>query len=289
MVTLADLETKEKPQWCSGCGNFGIHMALKSALSELGIPQHEIVFVSGIGCGSKIPHYVNCYGFESLHGRSLPCASAIKLANHKLTVMAASGDGDGYGIGIQHFMHIMRRNYDLNYIVHNNQLYGLTTGQASPTSMTGMKSRSTPHGVLEVPFNPIAAAITNGATYVARAYAGDLKHMTELIKGAIAHKGFALVDVFQPCVTFNKLNTYDWFKQRVYKLEESDHNTSDKYAALRKAFEEVESKYEKLPIGLFYKEKLPTYESQLSQIKDKPLVAHDISNIDISKTCAEFE
>ncbi len=289
MTTLAELETKEKPQWCPGCGNFGIHLALKTALSELGIQPHETVLVSGIGCGSKIPHYINTYGFESLHGRSLPCASAIKLANHKLTVMAASGDGDGYGIGTQHFIHIMRRNYDISYIVHNNQLYGLTTGQASPTSITGMKSKSTPHGVLEVPFNPIAVAIANGATFVARAFAGDIKHMTEIFKAAIAHKGFAFVDVYQPCVTFNKVNTYDWFKQRVYKLEEAGHNQSDKNAALAKAFELEDTNYKKLAIGIFYKIERPTYESQLPQLKEKPLVEQDISNVDLSKTYAEFE
>lgn len=289
MTTLTDLETKDRPQWCPGCGDFGMNIALKSALSELGIHPHETVIASGIGCSGKIVHYLNTYGFESLHGRPLPCASAIKLANHRLTVIAEGGDGDGYGIGIQHFMHIMRRNYDITYIVHDNQIYGLTTGQASPTSMTGMKSKSTPHGVLEVQFNPIAVAIANGATYVARAFAGDLKHMTEIFKSAIQHKGFAFVDVFQPCVTFNKLNTYQWFQQKVYKLEDFGHNSSDKNAALAKAFELENSNYEKAPIGVFYKIEKPTYESQLPQLAEKPLVEHDISNIDLSKTYAEFE
>ncbi len=289
MTTLEELVTKEKPQWCAGCGNFSTHIAIKSVLAELSINPHETVIVSGIGCGGKVPHYVNCYGFESLHGRPLACASGIKLANHKLTVIAVGGDGDGYGIGIQHFIHIMRRNYDLSYIVHNNQIYGLTTGQASPTTMKGMKSKSTPHGILEVPFNPIAVAITNGATYVSRAFAGDIKHMAELIKGAIAHKGFAVVDVLQPCVTFNKLNSYEWFKQRVYKLDECGHDPSDKMKALEKAFEQEKTNYEKMPIGLFYKEELPTYESQLPQLKEKSLIAQNILNIDISKTCEEFK
>jgi len=289
MITLNDITTKEKPQWCPGCGDFSIVMALKNAFVELGLQPHETVIASGIGCSGKTPHYVNTYGFESLHGRSLPAASAIKLANHKLTVVAAGGDGDGYGIGMQHFMHIMRRNYDLTYLVHDNQIYGLTTGQASPTTMQGMKSKSTPHGVLEVPFNPIATAIASGATYVARGFAGDIKHLTDLIKGAITHKGFALVDIFQPCVTFNKLNTYQWFQPRVYKLEDAGHNPTNRDAALEKAFEQEKTKYEKLPIGLFYKEERPTYESMLNQIKEKPLVEHDLSAIDISKTYEEFE
>lgn len=289
MVTIEELATKEKPQWCPGCGNFAMHNALKAALTELNIAPHETAIASGIGCSGKMPHYLNTYGFESLHGRSLPCASAIKLTNHRLTVIAEGGDGDGYGIGIQHFIHIMRRNYDLTYIVHDNQIYGLTTGQASPTTMAGMKTKSTPHGTLEVPFNPIAIAIANGATYVARAYAGDIKHMTEIMKGAIAHRGFALVDVLQPCVTFNKLNTYQWFQPKVYKLEEAGHNANDKSAALEKAFEQDKTKYEKMAIGLFYKEERATYESMLPQLKEKTLVDQDITNIDISKTYAEFE
>lgn len=289
MVTIEELATKEKPQWCAGCGNFAMHNALKAALAELNIAPHETAIASGIGCSGKMPHYLNTYGFESLHGRSLPCASAIKLTNHRLTVIAEGGDGDGYGIGIQHFIHIMRRNYDLTYIVHDNQIYGLTTGQASPTTMAGMKTKSTPHGTLEVPFNPIAIAIANGATYVARAYAGDIKHMTEIMKNAITHKGFALVDVLQPCVTFNKMNTYQWFQPRIYKLEEAGHNPNDKNAALEKAFEQDKTKYEKMAIGLFYKEERATYESMLPQLKEKALVDQDITNIDISKTYAEFE
>lgn len=288
-ITLNDYTTKEKPQWCPGCGDFAILMAVKTALAELGVEPHNAVIASGIGCSGKIPHYVGCYGFESLHGRSVPAASGIKLANHGLTVIAEGGDGDGYGIGTQHFMHIMRRNYDITYIVHDNQIYGLTTGQASPTTMKGMKSKSTPHGVIEIPFNPIATAITSGATYVARGFAGDAKHLAELIKGAITHKGFALVDVFQPCVTFNKMNTYQWFQPRVYKLEGSGHNPKDRDAALAKAFEQEKTNYEKLPIGLFYKEERATYEEQLPQLNGKPLAEQDISNIDVSKAYEEFE
>jgi 2-oxoglutarate ferredoxin oxidoreductase subunit beta len=289
MVTLNDYTTKEKPQWCPGCGDFGMVMAIKTALTELGIPPHKTVIASGIGCSGKAPHYVHSYGFETLHGRSVPAASAIKLANHDLTVIAEGGDGDGYGIGMAHFMHVMRRNYDMTYIVHDNQIYGLTTGQASPTTMKGMKSKSTPHGVLETPFNPIATAIASGATFVSRVFAGDMRHMTDVMKTAITHKGFALVDVFQPCVTFNKLNTYQWFQPRVYKLEANGHNTKDRDAALAKAFEAEKTNYEKLPIGIFYQEERATYESQLPQLKKGPLVSQPLDKIELADAYKEFE
>ncbi|NYZ73549.1 2-oxoacid ferredoxin oxidoreductase [Candidatus Micrarchaeota archaeon] len=288
MVTIADLNVKEKPQWCAGCGNHAIVVAVKGALAELGIPQHQTVISSGVGCSSKLPHYVNTYGFEGLHGRSLPVASGIKLANHKLTVLAVGGDGDGYGIGSGHFMHIMRRNYDLSYIVHDNQIYGLTTGQASPTSQPGMKTRTTPYGVVETIFNPLASAITGGATFVARAFAGDPAHMKEMFKEAITHRGFALVDVLQPCVTFNKLNTYDFFTKRCYKLDQAGHDPSDIMKALDKAIEGPNTNYEKIAIGVFYKVQKPLYEDSLPQIKEKTLVEQELSGIDISAVCEEM-
>ncbi|NYZ77154.1 2-oxoacid ferredoxin oxidoreductase [Candidatus Micrarchaeota archaeon] len=286
-ITINDLNVKEKIQWCPGCGNFSLLAALKGALAELGKPQHETVIVTGIGCSGKTNHYVNTYGFESLHGRTLPVASGIKLANTSLTVIAEGGDGDGYGIGVEHFMHIMRRNYDLTYIVHDNQLYGLTTGQASPTSLPGMKTKTTPWGVIETPFNPILNAINGGATYVARGFTGDPAHLKQLFKGAIEHKGFALVDVFQPCVTFNKLNTPEWFRERVYKLEDAKHNPKDRSAAREKAEEDSKTDYKRCPIGLFYTEEKPTYESLLPQIKGRPLVEHGMK-IDLSKAYEEF-
>jgi 2-oxoglutarate ferredoxin oxidoreductase subunit beta len=287
MTIIKDFNVKEKIQWCPGCGDHAIVNAMKGALADLGLKQHEVVIASGIGCSSKIPHYIDTYGFESLHGRPLPVASAIKLANTKLTVIAMGGDGDGYGIGVQHFVHIMRRNYDLTYIVHDNQIYGLTTGQASPTSQKGMKTKTTPWGVIEEPFRPIATAINGGATFVARAYSGDPIHLKEIMKQAIEHKGFAFVDVFQPCVTFNKLNTYPWFQQRIYKLE--DHDVTDKWAALKKAYEDEETNYEKVPIGVFYKVEKPTFESQLPQIKEKSMVEQDIENVDISMVYEHLE
>ena len=289
MTTVIDYSVKEKAQWCPGCGDFAILGALKQALNELEIPPHETVVCSGIGCSSKLPHYLRTYGYESIHGRGLPVASGTKLANHKLNVIAVGGDGDGYGIGTAHFVHIMRRNYDLTYVVHDNQIYGLTTGQASPTSQLGMKTKTTPYGVIEVPFNPVATAIIGGATFVSRVFAGDIMHMKEVVKQAIEHKGFALVDVLQPCVSFNKLNTYDFFKKRCYKLEEASHDPSDSGKALEKALEAPSSNYEKIPIGVFFKEQRPTYESSLPQIREKALVEKDLSKIDISSALKEFE
>ncbi|MEM3422937.1 MAG: thiamine pyrophosphate-dependent enzyme [Candidatus Bilamarchaeaceae archaeon] len=286
-VNINNFNAKEPIQWCPGCGNFGVLTALKMALAELNKQPHEVVISSGVGCCSKIPHYVMAYGFEGLHGRPVPVAEGIKLANHKLTVIAEGGDGDGYQEGLQHFVHVMRRNHDITYIVHDNQLYGLTTGQASATTLLGMKTKTTPHGVIERPFNPILTAIDNGATYVARGFAGDIPHLKELIKGGIAHKGFALVEVFQPCVSFNKLNTYEWFRERVYKLEESGHNPTDKKAAREKAEEEVITEYKKIPIGLFYKEERPTYEEQLPQLKDQTLVEKSL-DVDISPLIKRF-
>jgi 2-oxoglutarate ferredoxin oxidoreductase subunit beta len=287
-VTINDYGVTEEMQWCPGCGNFGLITSLKGAMADLGLEPHKTVVTSGIGCSSKLPHYVNTYGFESIHGRTLPVASAVKLANNKLNVIAVGGDGDGYGIGVQHFIHIMRRNYDLTYIVHNNQIYGLTTGQASPTSLEGMKSKTTPHGVIEEPFNPISTAINGGATFVARGFSGDPAHLRTLFKNAMAHRGFAIVDVFQPCVTFNKLNTYQWFQERTYKLEDSKHDPSDKNAAMKKATEDSRTDYKKVPIGLFYKVEKPTYESQLPQIKDRPMVEHGMK-VDLSKAFKDLE
>lgn len=282
MSGIADFGIKERSQWCVGCGDFAIVGALKSALAELNIPNHQTVISSGIGCSGKVPHYINTYGFEGLHGRALPVASGIKLANNRLTVIAMGGDGDGYGIGVGHFVHIMRRNYDITYIVHNNQIYGLTTGQASPTTQIGMKTKTTPGGVIETPFNPMASAIVGGATFVGRAFAGDIIHLKTMIKEAVSHKGFALLDVLQPCVTFNKLNTYDFFTKRCYKLQDVGHDPSDKSKALEKAMEDQKLNYEKIPVGIFFKELRPTYEESLPQLKDKPLSQHDISNVDIS-------
>ncbi len=288
MVELQDYNVKEKAQWCPGCGDYAILAAIKGALTELKIEPHNTVLVSGIGCSSKLPHYVRSYGFENIHGRGLPVASGVKLANHSLTVIDVGGDGDGYGIGSAHFLHIMRRNYDLTYIVHNNQIYGLTTGQASPTSQLGMKTKTTPYGVVEEPFNPIATGIAGGATFVSRTFAGNMAHTKEMIKQAIQHRGFALVDVFQPCVSFNKLNTYEFFTKRVYDLQKEGHDSGNFMKAMEKAFEERATNYEKLPIGVFYKAERQTYEDTLPQLKEKPLAHQECSRVDISSAYREM-
>lgn len=284
MTTIADLNTLGKPNWCPGCGDFGILMALKGALIELGLQPEETVVVSGIGCSGKVPHWVRTYGIHSIHGRPLPVATGVRLANTGLTVFAVSGDGDGYGIGMCHFIHAMRRNLDITYIVHNNMVYGLTTGQTSPTSEKGFRTKSTPSGVIEVPVNPIALAISSGATYVARSFAGDAKHLQKMIVDGTRHRGFALIDIFQPCVTFNHVNTYEWYKQRLYKLEESGHDPKDK----ARAFAKSQEWGAKIPIGLFYMEEKPTYEDELPQIAKMPLAKQDISRVDISSLMEDF-
>jgi len=272
----SDFDNTNKIQWCPGCGDFPILFSVKNALAKLGIPNHETCIVSGIGCAGKLPHYVKTYGFESIHGRSLPTAAAIKMANNRLNVLAVGGDGDGYGIGMGHFIHIMRRNFDLVYIVHNNQIYGLTKGQTSPTSETGFKTNSTPRGAIEVPVNPMALAIASGATFVARGFSGDLNHLSELIVRGIQHRGFSLIDVFQPCISFNKVNTYQYFMKNTYKIDETSHNIRDKMKAMTLAMQT-----DKLPIGVFYEEERETYNDELVALKKAPLVNHDISDVDI--------
>ena len=209
------------------------------------------MIVSGIGCGSQTPHLVKVYGFHSLHGRALPVATAMKMANHKMNVIIIGGDGDGYGIGIAHLIHSSRRNYNVTYIVQNNQVYGLTKGQTSPTSDHGYVSKSTPEGVIEVPIRPLSIALSAGATFIARGYAGDIMYLKKLIMDGIQHKGFSLIDILQPCVTFNKINTYQWYQQRIHKLDSENHDPTDRMAA----FKLTEEWGEKIPVGIYYKER----------------------------------
>jgi 2-oxoglutarate ferredoxin oxidoreductase subunit beta len=232
--------------WCPGCGNYGILTVLKRALTDLNITPENLVMVSGIGQAAKIPHYFRAHFFNGLHGRALPPATAIKASNPAMTVIAESGDGDMYGEGGNHFIHTIRRNPGITNIVHNNMVYGLTKGQASPTSQLGFKTPVQVAGVFLEPFNPIAVAIALDAGFVARAFIGDTDQTKEIFKKAITHKGYALVDVFQPCVTFNKSNTWQWFKEHTYYLDGS-HNPADRVAAFKKATET-----DKLPLGIFY-------------------------------------
>ncbi len=248
-VTAKDFKGRVDPDWCPGCGDFGVLAALQQALAELGLHPHQVMTISGIGCSSNLPGYIGSYGMHTLHGRALAVSAGAALGNHELKVIATGGDGDGYGIGGNHFVHMMRRNVDLTYIVMNNQIYGLTTGQCSPTSVKGMKTKSTPYGNVENPINPIPLAIVGGATYVARGFSGNQKQLVQLIKGAIQHKGFALIDVFSPCVTYNKDNTYQWFRPRVKPLEDMGHDPTDFHKAMDKAL----LWGDEIPIGLFWK------------------------------------
>lgn len=248
-LTVKDFKGRVDPDWCPGCGDFGVLAALKQAIADLGLYPHEVMTISGIGCSSNLPGYINAYGMHTLHGRALAVATGAQLANHELKIIATGGDGDGYGIGGNHFLHVMRRNVDVTYIVMNNQIYGLTTGQVSPTSSKGMKTKSTPFGSVENAINPIPLAIAAGATYVARGFTGQPKHLAELIKGGIRHQGFALIDVFSPCVTYNHDNSHEFFKQRTQKLEDIGHDTTDFHAAMDKAYLWGEV----IPIGLFWK------------------------------------
>ena len=268
-LTLKSLEAAVHPDWCPGCGDFGVLKSLKEAIVELGIAPHEVLVVSGIGCSSNLPGFIRTYGVHSLHGRAVPVATGAARANHALHVVAVGGDGDGFGIGMGHFIHAMRRNLNLTYIVMDNEIYGLTTGQASPTTTEGHKTKSTPRGNVEKPIQPLALALVSGATYVARGFSGEQKQLTRLVAGAIAHKGFSLVDVFSPCVTFNKVNTYPWFKERVYKIEDSGpYDPTDLMAALEKSME-----FEpRLPIGLLYEIAKPTYEDTEPVLRRGPLV-----------------
>ncbi len=244
--------------WCPGCGNFGILKLLKETFHELNIKPEELVMVSGIGQAAKTPHYLRCHFFNGLHGRALPAATAIKAANPTLTVIAESGDGDMYGEGGNHFIHAIRRNPNITNIVHNNMVYGLTKGQASPTSERGFKTPVQLYGVANEPFNPIAVALALDASFVARAYVGDATQTKAILKQAITHRGYALVDILQPCVTFNKHNTYQWFREHTYYLED-DYDPTDRVAAFARALET-----ERLPLGVFYIHPKATFEDHLS-------------------------
>lgn len=272
-LTMADFKGKVDPDWCPGCGDYGVLAAVQKALVELQIPKHEVVTISGIGCSSNFPGFIDTYGMHTLHGRSLAVATGMKLANHAMTVLVTGGDGDGFGIGGNHFMHTMRRNVDLLYIVMDNQIYGLTTGQTSPTSRLGMKTKSMPFGSIESPLNPISLALAGGATYIARGFSADQKHLTELIKQGIEHKGFSFIDVFSPCVTYNHDNTFQWFRPRVKKLEEdAAYDASDWSLAMEKSLKWGDE----IPIGKFFeRDDLPTLHGAEPVLKSGPLVHQD--------------
>ncbi len=277
--------TKEQPQWCPGCGNYLLRNAMIQAFTELNLDPKDVVIVTGIGCSGKANHYINTYGYESIHGRAVAVATGIKLANNKLTVIAEGGDGDGYSEGGNHFLHAFRRNVDITYIVHNNEIYGLTTGQVSPTSPYGAKTKTTPFGNLEYPINPLAVAIAAKASFVARVFVGDLAFTKEIIKEAIKHKGFAFVDVLQPCVSFNKKIGYEYWQKRVYKV---NHDPKDWNTAMEKALEMEKTNYEKIPVGIIYKEERPSYDSQIPQIEKETLFEKNVNIKAIEEAMKEF-
>ena len=273
-ITLNDY-TGLQPAWCPGCGNFGILSALKKALVELDIPPYKLVIVSGIGQAGKLPHYLKCNTFNSLHGRALPVAEGIKIANRDLCVIAVGGDGDAYGEGGNHWLHAMRRNHDIIYMVHNNGVYALTRGQASPTSETGFISGTTPQGSPD-PLQPLAIAVAAGASFVARGFAGDIDHLAGLIKLALQNRGFSLLDILQPCVSFNHINTYDWYYRRIYKLD-----NDGKYDPFNKtaAFEKAEQWGDHIPIGVIYLNKRKVFEDSFTALQGQSLIKkkHDVS------------
>ena len=253
MIEVKDFKPEVAPDWCPGCGDFGVLNGLFQVCADLQIHPHDLMVVSGIGCSSNLPGFFRSYGVHSLHGRALPFATGAKLANQAMTVIVTGGDGDGYGIGLNHFIQAMRRNIDVTYIVMNNEIYGLTTGQVSPTSETGIETKTTPHGNLEGMLNPLSLALAAGCGYIARGFSGQPKHLTQLYKDGIQHRGFALIDVFSPCVTFNKHNSYQYFRDRIYKLEDEDHDPSNLHAAMDRALEWEP----RIPIGLVYRNSDP--------------------------------
>lgn len=282
MSTLEDYKG-QTPTWCPGCGNFGILKAFKDTMVELGIEPHQFTIVSGIGQAGKLPHYLKCNTFNGLHGRTLPVATGIRLSNHEMLVIAVAGDGDCYGEGGNHLIHAMRRNINVKLFVHDNQIYGLTKGQASPTSLEGMVTKNQPFGVFSEQLNPIALAIAIDCSFVARGFTGDMEHLKELMKASILHKGFSLLDILQPCVTFNKINTYEWYKQRVYHVE-PEYNPEDRIEAFKKALEWGE----RIPTGIIYKNHRPILEERMPVIKDNPLVRQSFDQSRLETALKEF-
>ncbi len=270
MVTLEDYGTFETA-WCPGCGNFSILAAVKKALVGLGLKPHEILVVSGIGQAAKAPHYLKANVFNGLHGRALPVATGAKLANPELTVIAESGDGCTYGEGGNHFLAAIRRNINLTLLVHNNQIYGLTKGQASPTTEEGRITKAQPQGVPSAPFNPLAVAVAMQAGFVARAFSGMADHLTELIQQAVSHRGFSLIDILQPCISFNPVNTLAWYKKRCYALPD-DYDPAQWESAMKTAMEWGE----RIPVGVIYRNERPSFEDHFSVLKQGPLVGRGV-------------
>ncbi|MCS7461813.1 2-oxoacid:ferredoxin oxidoreductase subunit beta [Paenibacillus doosanensis] len=288
MATLKDFRNNIKPNWCPGCGDFSIQAAIQRAAANVGLEPEQLGVVSGIGCSGRISGYINAYGFHGVHGRSLPIAQGLKMANRELTVIAAGGDGDGFAIGMGHTVHAIRRNIDITYIVMDNQIYGLTKGQTSPRSAEGFKTKSTPSGSIETALSPLEVAIAAGATFVAQSFSSNLKQLTALIEAGMKHKGFSFINVFSPCVTFNKVNTYDWFKENIVDLEDTpDYDPSNRVMAMTKIMET-----NGLLTGLIYQNNSKTnYESHVAGFKEEALAKQNIkiTKEEFEKLMAEFK
>jgi 2-oxoglutarate ferredoxin oxidoreductase subunit beta len=282
MVRIEDYGDYETA-WCPGCGNFAILKAVKQALVAGGLEPHRVLFISGIGQAAKAPHYLNVNLFNGLHGRSLPVATGAKLANPQLTVIVESGDGCNYGEGGNHFLAAVRRNVDVTLLVHNNQVYGLTKGQASPTSQKGFVTKAQPDGVFAEPFNPIAVAVAMRAGFVARSFAGMIDHMAEMIREAIAHRGLSLVDLLQPCPSFNKVNTWQWYKERCYLLPD-EHDPTNWDAAMKVAYEWGE----RIPVGIIYRNDRPAFDENFSVLKEGPLVGRLLDKAALAEVMDSF-
>jgi 2-oxoglutarate ferredoxin oxidoreductase subunit beta len=288
MATLKDFRNNVKPNWCPGCGDFSVQAAIQRAAAAVGLEPEQLAIVSGIGCSGRISGYINAYGFHGVHGRSLPIAQGVKMANRELTVLAAGGDGDGFAIGMGHTVHAIRRNIDLTYIVMDNQIYGLTKGQTSPRSAEGFKTKSTPAGSIESTLSPLEIALAAGATFIAQSFSSNLKQLTMIIEEAMKHKGFAFVNVFSPCVTFNKVNTYEWFKENIVDLEETpDYDPSNRVMAMTKIMET-----NGLLTGLIYQNKSKqSYEDLVAGFKPEGLAKQNLqlTEAEFDKLVSEFK
>ncbi|UXS28436.1 2-oxoacid:ferredoxin oxidoreductase subunit beta [Staphylococcus delphini] len=274
MATFKDFRNNVKPNWCPGCGDFSVQAAIQKAAANVGLEPDEVALITGIGCSGRLSGYVNSYGVHSIHGRALPLAQGVKMANRDLTVIASGGDGDGYAIGMGHTIHALRRNMNITYIVMDNQIYGLTKGQTSPSSAPGFVTKTTPKGNIEQNVAPLELALSSGATFVAQGFSSDIKALTKMIEDAIKHDGFSFVNVFSPCVTYNKINTYDWFKENLTAIDDiENYDVSNKQAALQTVL-----KHDSLVKGIVYQDTTtPSYESQIDGLAETPLAHQDLN------------
>lgn len=288
MATFKEFRNNVKPNWCPGCGDFSIQAAIQRAAANVGLEPEQLAVVSGIGCSGRISGYINAYGLHGIHGRALPIAQGVKMANRELTVIASGGDGDGFAIGMGHTVHAIRRNINITYIVMDNQIYGLTKGQTSPRSAEGFKTKSTPEGSIESTLSPLEIALSAGATFVAQSFSSDLKQLTSLIEEGMKHEGFSLINVFSPCVTFNKINTYDWFKENIVNLDTiPDYDSSNRIQAMTKLMETGG-----MLTGLIYQDKArKSYEDMVPGFRPESLAKQNIqiTSEEFDKLVADFK